>query len=386
MGQDVVTPRGQILFKKDTVLSTEDIGHLRFYNFDQVVVDGSVADSAADGELLASEIEALEEENTKAPTPLKVAGDKKMHKGLGDDVSGEVAQSEAMERKQALLRSSDFHSFQMNYAFGVNDIKELFQRIIDGESVTQDDMQKVVDRVCEGVTSSHKLFDMLHEVKADEDAVYTHCINVSLLSKYIGRWLHFSESDQTCLGICGLMHDIGKLLVPPEVLNKKGKLTDDEFQLIRRHPIFGFNQLKNLDIDPRIKKAALMHHERENGSGYPYHRVPGEVHPFAQVVAIADVYDAMTQSRSYRTSICPFTIIENFENDGISTYNSQFLMIFLENIAQTYQGDRVILNDGTPADIAFLNRSRFSRPVLKLSDGTFLDLIQRPDLKIQSVI
>ena len=117
------------------------------------------------------------------------------------------------------------------------------------------------------------------------------------------------------LTLCGLLHDIGKLKIPDEILNKPGKYTDEEFDLVKRHTKFGYELLKTLNIDPHIKKAALLHHERCDGSGYPLKATQKDLDDFSMVVAIADVYDAMTAARSYRAPLCPFQVIERFEQE-----------------------------------------------------------------------
>ena len=127
---------------------------------------------------------------------------------------------------------------------------------------------------------------MINQMHSINDSVYAHCVNVALISRMIGRWLRLEQQDLNILTCCGLLHDIGKLAIPDEILNKPGKLTDEEFATIKSHPVLGYQMIANQNLDARIKQAIFMHHERYDGSGYP-NKLSGESLPnFAMIVAI----------------------------------------------------------------------------------------------------
>jgi len=231
-----------------------------------------------------------------------------------------------------------------------------------------------------------ELFDMIHQMHSLNDTVYAHCVNVALISRMIGRWLHLEQHDLDVLTCCGLLHDIGKLAIPDEVLNKPGKLTDEEFALIKSHPKTGYDMLRNQDIDTRIKQAALMHHERYDGSGYPNKLSSEFLSDFAMIVAIADVYDAMTAARSYREPLCPFQVIEKFEQEGFQKYHTKYIYVFLHNIASTYQSNRVMLSDGRGCKIVMLNQNTLSKPIVQFDDGSCIDLSSQRELYITKIL
>ena len=130
-------------------------------------------------------------------------------------------------------------------------------------------MLKKVTSLLKPEQTTIDFFDMLHNLRSVNDSIYAHCINVSLISRMIGIWLKLPQADIDTLTIAGLLHDIGKTQITDDILNKKERLTDEEFALIRKHPVFGYDILKKHDLDVRILKATLMHHERCDGSGYP---------------------------------------------------------------------------------------------------------------------
>ncbi len=234
-------------------------------------------------------------------------------------------------------------------------------------------------------STSIEFFDMLHNMRMDNDSTYAHSLNVALISRMIGTWLNFSEEELDTLTLAGLLHDIGKTKIPDEILNKETKLTDEEFALIKQHPQYGYDILKNQPLDSHVKKAALMHHERCDGSGYPMGITMNEIDDYALIISIADVYDAMTAARSYREPLCPFQVIAEFEKDGFQKYKPKYILTFLERIATTYQNNRVMLSDGRSAKIVLLNRNRLSKPLVQLDDGDCIDLDKSP-LFIKSLI
>ena len=170
------------------------------------------------------------------------------------------------------------------------------------------------------------------------------------------------------------------------LLNKPGKYTDEEFAQVRLHTQYGYELLKPLPLDAHIKLAALSHHERCDGTGYPNGLTTNDIDPYARVVAIADVYDAMTTARSYRAPLCAFQVIANFERDGLQKYDTKCVLAFLNRIAGTYQNHRILLSDGRSANIVMLNDKQLSRPIVQLDDGSCIDLSTAGDLHIQAVL
>lgn len=153
-----------------------------------------------------------------------------------------------------------------------------------------DDTKKCKDR--------YLLFQSLMQ-KPD---IFKHSINVMIYSLMIGKEIRLDDSEMVQLGAAALLHDIGKLEVPSAVLNKSTNLSEEEFSLIKKHSLLGYQTLNKIDdkMNPLLSIVALQHHERNDGSGYPYGLMDLEIHPFSKIVAVADVYDALTEVRVYR--------------------------------------------------------------------------------------
>ncbi|MDE7476752.1 MAG: HD-GYP domain-containing protein [Lachnospiraceae bacterium] len=219
------------------------------------------------------------------------------------------------------------------------------------------------------------IFDMLLNMRNSDDSIYDHCIDVALISNVLSRWLHFSEADQMMATACGLFHDVGKFMLPVGILRKPGKLTPDEFEIIKTHTVEGFHLLGRYNSIPEpVKNAALMHHEKCDGSGYPYGLTGNEIDKFSKIVTIADIYDAMTSERVYRSAICPFSVIKYFEDDGIQKYEMKYILTFLENVANSYLNHRVTLSNGMEGNVIFINPNNFSKPVIRTENNEIIDL------------
>ena len=234
-------------------------------------------------------------------------------------------------------------------------------------------------------SSPSGMFDMLHSLRQYSDETYAHSVNVALIANALGQWLRLPEEDLEVLTQAGLLHDVGKLLVPREILAKPAMLSEKEREIIEQHPQKGYDLVKYTHIDERIKNAILMHHERCDGSGYPSRLPANQIDTFAKYIAIADVYDAITSARVYRDALCPFIAIELMESEGLQKYDPQGVMTFMTNVVNVYLFNRVRLSDGSVGDIVFINRDKFSRPTVRV-ESHYIDLSHTPELFIEEII
>lgn len=233
---------------------------------------------------------------------------------------------------------------------------------------------------------SVRAMDMLMNVRDYDDCTYTHCVNVALICNVLAKWLQLSEPEQRLAMACGLFHDIGKMSIPKELLEKTGKLTPAEFEQVKAHALEGYMLLNQYDVSQQIKNTALMHHEKCDGSGYPYGLKGAQIDPYAKLVCIADIYDAMTSKRPYRSAFCPFTVIEEFEKEGFQKYDTRFILVFLENVVNTYINQRVRLSDDREGEVVFINKICLSKPTIRCTDGSFIDLSESKDLYIDALL
>ena len=296
----------------------------------------------------------------------------------------QVRQESYSER---VRHSDEFKNYKEAFEHNVALMEVLLSDFVE-EEPTEEAVNAVVNnaiQMLEDKQADSNVFDMLHNMREYDDMTYAHSLNVALICNVLAKWLGMTEKEQKLAFTCGILHDIGKLMIPEEVIHKQGKLTKDEYDQVKMHSIEGYNYIRNLDIDEHIKKTILMHHERYDGTGYPLGTKGDDIDKFARICAIADVYEATTSARKYRGAASPFHVVEIFEKEGLQKYDTHMIMTFLEKIVDNYMLNRVRLTNGMEGEIIYINKNNLSRPIVKCGDE-FIDLSKRKDVEIKELI
>lgn len=286
---------------------------------------------------------------------------------------------------EKVTHSKSFRKFKEKFSDNTALLQEAMANILDDKEINSKELiQQTTNMIPERATSI-EIFDMIHNMRTYDDSTYAHCVNVALICRVMAGWLNLSDEDTEVLTLCGLFHDIGKVNIPEEVIKKPGKLTPEEFDIVKSHAQKSYDILKDKDIDERIKLTALQHHERCDASGYPNALSAVEITKFAKLVAIADVYDAMTSARVYRKGLCPFKVISIFEEEGLQKYDPQYILTFLERIGSSYMNNNVRLSDDRIGEVVMINRNNLSRPMIRIGEE-YVDLSKRLDLEIVEIV
>ena len=385
LAKNIVTKHGQTIAEAGTTLTDQLIARISFYRVDKIFIEGEETVSEPIDPLVVDKDDEIITEIDPSLIPPVVASEPEPVK---EPEIVKPTVSETISYTEKLRSKPEFQDFQVIYSKNIAKLKEAFDNILAGnyEAFSTADLLSEADDLFRQRTVLD-LLDLLHTNRSLDDTVYAHSLNVAIIAHGIGKWLKMSKQEMDILTIAGLLHDIGKMQIPDEVLNKTEKLTDEEFALIRQHPQLGNKILKKVPgLDPRILFATLQHHERFDASGYPRNLDGDEIDDTAAIIAIADVYDAMTAARSYRAAKCAFQVIEAFEADGLQKYNPKFILTFLNRIASSYQNSRVLLSDGSRCRIIYINHSKLSKPMVQFDDGSVIDLTTRSDLHITSIL
>lgn len=285
-----------------------------------------------------------------------------------------------------VMNSPQFKEFKKNFSENVSSLQESMQELIDTQApLDEASLLNQASTLVDPGATSIEVFDMIHNMRAYDDSTYAHCINVSLICRIMAKWLNFSQEDTDMLTLCGLLHDIGKLSIPDSIVKKPDKLTEKEYEVVKTHTVRGYETLMRQDLDKRIINCALMHHERCDGSGYPNGLHARQIDEFAKIVAICDVYDAMTASRVYRGPQCPFKVISIFEEEGLQKYDPHYILTFLERIVSSYMHNNVQLNDGRIGEVIMINKNKLSKPVVHVGND-YVDLSKTHDLWIENLV
>lgn len=286
---------------------------------------------------------------------------------------------------EKIKKSQEFKDFHVEINTVTSGLKNNLNNIITKDNeVNASEMINQVDEIVSHCRNGIHLFDMLHCMRESDDLTFLHSLNVALISNILGRWLKLSKEDLDILTLGGLLHDVGKLMIPPKILFKDTSLTETEYSIIKTHPIRGYQLMAKKGLNKHVLNAILMHHERCDGSGYPSSLNGPRIDPFAKIIAIADVYDAMTSSRVYRAALSPFEAISIFEKEGLQKYDPHYIMTFLEEIVQSYLGNQVRLSNKQVGEIVMINKQALSKPVIQVGDK-FIDLSKDQSVSIEAI-
>ena len=287
---------------------------------------------------------------------------------------------------EKIKNSPEFVKFKDEFNEDVDNFKNVINDIVvKGSPLEVDKLVNHTLNVLDIGATTPNVLDMLHNMRDYDDATYVHCMNVALICNVMARWLRMSEEDITNVTVAGLLHDVGKTQIPDAIIKKPARLTQQEYEIIKRHPQAGYELLKNSNLNPQILSAVLMHHERCDGSGYPLKLTAEKIPAYAKIVSIADVYDAMTSARVYRGPLCPFKTIEVFEDEGLQKYDTKFIMNFLENVVNTYLLNTVLLSNGERGTVVYINKNKLSAPTVR-TESEFIDLSKHPEIKIEAMV
>lgn len=296
------------------------------------------------------------------------------------------AAQDRVTRSSHIVRSLEFKEFKKQYLERVEEFKDTINDVVYSDKpINKKHMLNDINKFIESSPSKTQLFIMLRHLKQYDDAIYMHSYNVAIIARMFGIWLKKTQEEIDLLTLCGMLHDVGKIVIPEEILNKNVRLTPAEYDIIRSHTVKGYEILKDKDVDERIKLVALQHHERRNGTGYPMGLEKTDMCEFSQIISIADTYDAMTARRPYRLPVSPFRVFEFFQEEGFDLFEAKFLLPFVENAEQTYLYNKVTLTNGVEGEIIMLNAQKMSKPLIKTRCG-FIDLNQERDLEIEDVL
>lgn len=221
----------------------------------------------------------------------------------------------------------------------------------------------------------------LVSLRTTSDYTYKHSINVAILSVLTGIGLGLKKPMLRELAAAGLLHDIGKINIPPETMDKAGPLTEEEYELIKKHSEFGYEKIKNnISISSKTKMGVYMHHENINGTGYPMGLSGDQIYMFAKIIHIADVYDAITSERVYKKAQSPAEAIEFLMKNAGTMFQPEYVKAFITYIPVYPKGRNVILSDGTTAVVVENRQHHTLYPIVRrLSDGETIDLYEQQD-------
>ena len=304
-------------------------------------------------------------------------------KGL--DISGGAAKGEAEAAVDAVLHQADARSAPADLkidpvsleqeavraarlcAKAKDAVEAMFQEARMGRAVETEQMRPLVEQIADSVMRNPSALISLARLKVRDEYTYMHSVAVCALMIALARQLGIKdEALVQDVGLAGLLHDIGKATVPLEILNKPGRLSEDEFERIKDHPVAGHRILVESECRSKVAlDVCLHHHEKVDGTGYP-DKLGGEgISVFARMGAVCDVYDAITSNRPYKNGWDPAEAIRKMTEWSAGHFDPAIFQAFVKTIGIYPTGSLVLLQSGRLAVVLEQSRKSLLQPVVK---------------------
>jgi len=268
-------------------------------------------------------------------------------------------------------------AFLNQYIETVDAVRQAFEHVRYFKEVPVMAMNELAEQRIILLTETVGVLDYLYDIRLHSDYTFQHSLNVAIIAGIIGKWRNYKGVELKDIIMAALLHDIGKLSVPLAILDKPAKLSPGEFEIVKQHSREGYRLVKDSgQLAPCIKLGILQHHERLDGTGYPAGLTGDKIHAYARIIAIADIYDAMTSDRTYRRRLTPLAALDSIAGQMYGQLETSVCLTFLENAKNHFTGNHVLLSNGERAKIIILNnRNRnWTKPVVCIANGTLLDL------------
>ncbi|MVP00847.1 HD-GYP domain-containing protein [Paenibacillus lutrae] len=271
-----------------------------------------------------------------------------------------------------------------SFQTAINGIKDLFADVMNSGKIEEETVNKHFAPLITTVREEKDVVNLLLCLDSRDDYTYQHSVQVGILSYFIALWLGNSEEEAHKIGRAGYLHDIGKCKIDFDMLQKAGKLSEEEFNEMRKHTVYGYDIIRKSIGEELPALVALQHHERMNGSGYPLGKTAESIHPAAKIVAVADVYSAMISNRSYQQKKDQLYVLKELHRMSFGELDAEAVHVFIASMIPNFIGKKASLSDGSSGIIVMTFPNDFFRPLVQV-DEEFIDLTHRPDLEIISI-
>lgn len=288
------------------------------------------------------------------------------------------------EDKHELINAS-FFDLRKDYKKNVTEINEVINDLSKGKNLDVERIDKISNSIYTSLNDEYYIVKCLSELRLADQYLYNHSVNVSFYGMLLGKWLGLTKKDINQIVQAGLLHDMGQIKVPMEILSKKSQVNVKEFEEIKKHPVYGYNMLKNSVASDVVKEVILMHHERMDKSGYPLGKSGDELSIYSRIIAIVDVYDAITSERVYKKRQTPFKAFEILKNNCIECFDIHIMNTFLGNIAACYIGSKILLSSGDVGEILYVPPHAITRPVVSVG-SKYIDLSKESNIEIKAML
>lgn len=246
-------------------------------------------------------------------------------------------------------------------------IKDTMNNLRENKGPTSERVYKIINNIIDEIIRNPKIPFNMMDIRAMNDYLFGHSLAVGILSIMTGVSAGYNYQRLKELGVGAFLHDLGKVLIPEKIVNKVGQLTTEEYTEMKKHSQLGYAILKKChDYSSVSSFVAWQHHERFNGSGYPRGLKEKDIHEFARIAAIADVYDALSSDRVYRYHLYSHEVIAIIRDESQGLFDPEFVKLFLGNVVPYPIGTMVLLNNNEKALVIKVPKGSPASPVVKV--------------------
>lgn len=274
-------------------------------------------------------------------------------------------------------------------------VEEAMQKL-DFNGALAEQALAIVIKLIDELIENEEIIISLGKLRKIDDYTLEHSVNVCILSLIIGISMELNYDGLMDLGVGAILHDIGKMLIPKEILNKPGALTVEEYEIVKKHTTYGYEILKKSNkISEIAAEVALCHHERLDGNGYPLGKKVNRISTYSRIVAICDVYDALTSDRIYKKKIEAHKALEYICKMVYTQFDIEIVKVLLSCIGIYPLGSLVKLNTNEVGLVVDLNKIDASKPVVRIlldrngksvKNYFEVDTNRNPDIKVKNVL
>lgn len=299
-------------------------------------------------------------------------------------INGEKFQPEEIIKEQEEDKKKSL-PFLEQYLQSVQLFKKEFKKWVHGEKVKMEQIRSLLHPLLEQPREVLNQSLFLHHYSTKEDYVYHHSVAIALLSFFLAQKQGYSQKESLQIGLSAVLCDIGMSKLPPRILQNKGILTEEEFEEVKSHPYYSYRMIQeSFPVANEVMQAVLQHHEREDGSGYPLSIKREKIHPYSRIVAVADVYHAMTSERYHRRKKSPYKVIDDIHRNHFGKLDPTVVKTLMDSLLTYSIGTKVRLSDGNVAEIVYIDEKNLTQPfvrkfdekdVIQLSGETYIETI-----------
>ena len=276
------------------------------------------------------------------------------------------------------------NAFIKEYESVVQEARSIFAEAGKSGQIPLESTETMVQDKLAPLSKNSGVIDYVYDLNHQASDIYNHSLRVSILAGVIAKWMHFDHAKISDIILAGFLHDIGKTKFPQRLLDKNvNTLQGEDYEAYIQHTVDGHHILNNVSgLSEGVKLAAMQHHERMDGSGFPFNCNGADIHEYARIIMIADLYDNITTEREGYIKQTPFAAIAQLTRNMFTSLDPTVCVPVLTHIKDAFLGSRVTLNNGEKGTIAAYPNDFAAHPIISISNDEILNLNEHPELMI----